>query len=75
MVPQYVALVDVIVTPMGLDESWFKIVYYIQPPLDREDAIKIMEETTTLYRMMGPKLGDIVVTFEKLDKEQLDDLA
>lgn len=69
IIPQFEPLKYVGVTKMGLGEAWYKITYYFEPPLDREDAIKIMEETSSLYHMMGIKGGDIIVTFEKADNE------
>ena len=64
IIPRYKELVGVSVTTMGLDDSWFKIVYSFTPPLDKSNAITIMEETTSLYKMLGVRGGDIIVSFE-----------
>lgn len=69
IVPRYEKLESVSVDPMGLSQDWFKIVYYFNPPLDHEDAIEIMEETSNLYKMMGEKEGDIIVSFEKVEED------
>ena len=68
IIPRYEELVGVNVTTMGLDSTWFKVVYYFRPPLDGSDAIEIMEETTSLYKMLGVKGGDIVINFEKYEE-------
>ena len=68
IIPRFEELVGVNVTSMGLDSTWFKVVYYFRPPLDRSDAITIMEETTSLYKMIGVKGGDIIVSFERYEE-------
>lgn len=69
IVPQYDELVDVSVLPVGLVGDWFKIVYYFNPPLDKEIAIEIMQETVSLYKMVGHTSGDIIIDFKKIEKE------
>ena len=71
IVPRYEKLKYVSVNPIGLNQNWFKIIYYFKPPLENKDAIEIMEETSNLYKMMGEKEGDIIVSFEKFEEEDL----
>lgn len=68
IVPRYKSLDYVEVHPMGLDDSWAKIIYYFTPPLEQVDAIEIIEETSALYKMIGFKGGDIIVAFEKIEE-------
>jgi len=65
IIPRFKELVGLNVKHMGLDENWFRIIYYFTPPMDTSDAKKIMDETTSLYKMMGFGDGDIIVTFER----------
>lgn len=69
IVPQYDAVVDVSVSTIGLAGDWFKVIYYYNPPLDKETTIEIMRETVSLYKMVGHTSGDIIVDFKKFEEE------
>ena len=52
---------------MGLGYvPFYRVTYYLNDKMDKSDAYKIINETTSLFNMLGPEKGsDIVVRFEK----------
>lgn len=65
IVKRYDSIVGVDVSNFYMNEDWYRIIYYFAPPIERELAIEIMEETSSLYRMLGSKKdGDIIVDFK-----------
>lgn len=65
IVKRYDSIVGVDVSNFYMNEDWYRIIYYFTPPIERELAIEIMEETSSLYKMIGPKKdGDIIVDFK-----------
>ena len=68
IVKKYNSLIGVDVSNFYMNEDWYRITYYFNPPLEHIDAIEIMEETATLYKMLGPSgKGDIIVDFKKVE--------
>ena len=68
IVKKYNSLIGVDVSNFYMNEDWYRITYYFNPPLEHKDAIEIMEETATLYKMLGPSgKGDIIVDFKKVE--------
>ena len=68
MIPRYKQIEHVSVNPIGMSENWYKIIYYIKGKLEHQEAIEIIEETTNIYKMMGERGGDIIVSFKKADE-------
>ena len=69
IVPNYEGIMYVEVTHLGTHQNWYRVIYYIVPPLTSEFAMEIMEETVTIYRMIGDTGGDIFVEFEDFENE------
>jgi hypothetical protein len=68
MVPMFPEIESVEVEQLGLG-GFYRITYFMRGKLkSHQDYIKIMEETTTLYKMLSPEeKGDIIVDFKKVD--------
>ena len=71
IVSQYPEIDHVEVEQLGLIGEYYRVTYYIKEDLaNRKDYIKIMEDTTTMWRMLTPELrGDILVDFKHVDEE------
>ena len=65
IIPQYKGVDDVDVSQFGMDNNFLKVTYYINDNLNPTDARKLIEETESLYRMLGIKKGDFTVSFRK----------
>ena len=71
ILPQYPLIKYFEVRPIGLGNSLIKIVFYIdvkKNTIGNLEAYKIMDETTSLFKMLGPEKGsELVVTFDKAE--------
>ena len=65
--PLYPNISYIDVSIMGLGYvPFYRVTYYLNDNMDKSDAYKIMDETTSLFNMLGPEKGsDIIVRFEK----------
>lgn len=79
MVSQFQTVLEKIIIPQFPDihhvevvelpsRGFYRVTYVLNRSLDnRNNYIKLMEETTALYKMLTPDLrGDIIVEFENL---------
>lgn len=65
--PMYPSISYVDVSVMGLGNlPFYRVIYYLNGKMETSDAYKIMDETTSLFNMVGPEKGsDIIINFEK----------
>jgi hypothetical protein len=71
ILPQYPTISHLEVSVLGLG-AIYKVLYYTDGPITIPDAYKIMHETTSLFKMLGPtREEDLIVNFEKIKKDEL----
>jgi len=71
IVPQYPEIDHVEVEQFGLNGGYYRVNYYMKKDFPiREDYIKIVEDTISLWRMLTPEIpGDIFIDFKNVDEE------
>ena len=71
IVPHFVGLEDVIVQKLGLTAGeYYRVTYFTNQDLNRKDMVDIIDQTTSLFRMISPdnvESNDLFVDFDNLD--------
>ena len=71
IVPHFVELEDVIVQRLGLTAGeYYRVTYFTNQDLNRKDMVDIIEQTTSLFRMISPdnvESNDLFVDFDNLN--------
>ena len=71
IVPHFVELEDVIVQKLGLTAGeYYRVTYFTNQDLNRKDMVDIIDQTTSLFRMISPdnvESNDLFVDFDNLD--------
>jgi hypothetical protein len=71
IVPHFVELEDVIVQKLGLTAGeYYRVTYFTNQDLNRKDMVDIIEQTTSLFRMISPdnvESNDLFVDFDNLN--------
>jgi hypothetical protein len=70
IVPHFVELEDVIVQKLGHTGEYYKITYFTNQSLNRKDVVDIIDQTTSLFRMISPddvESNDLFVDFDNLN--------
>ena len=71
IVPHFVELEDVIVQKLGLTAGeYYRVTYFTNQDLNRKDMVDIIDQTTSLFRMISPdnvESNDLFVDFDNLN--------
>ena len=71
IVPHFVELEDVIVQRLGLTAGeYYRVTYFTNQDLNRKDMVDIIDQTTSLFRMISPdnvESNDLFVDFDNLN--------
>ena len=71
IVPHFVELEDVVVQKLGLTAGeYYRVTYFTNQDLNRKDMVDIIDQTTSLFRMISPdnvESNDLFVDFDNLN--------
>jgi len=71
IVPHFVELEDVIVQRLGLTAGeYYRVTYFTNQDLNRKDMVDIIDQTTSLFKMISPddvESNDLFVDFDNLN--------
>ena len=67
IIPHYVEVEDVYVSPIGMTDDYLQVKYFINQKMSNGKVHDIFTETTTLWKMLSPdEKSDLFITFDNL---------